>query len=67
MASKSKSSRSTRKVLNEVTSQELEAFVVPAEEHSIVLISLLEGLDGLDSDHLHPFLYSLELLVLLQG
>ena len=55
------------RVLDEISSQKLEALVVSAEEHSIVLISLLEGLDGLNSDGLHPFLCSLELLVLLQG
>ena len=54
-------------VLDEISSQELEALVVSAEEHSIVLVSLLEGLDGLNGDGLHPFLCSLEMLVLLQG
>ena len=55
------------RVLDEISSQELEALVVSVEEHSIVLVSLLEGLDGLNDDGLHPFLCSQELLVLLQG
>ena len=55
------------RVLDEISSQELEALVVSVEEHSIVLVSLLEGLDGLNGDGLHPFLCNLELLVLLQG
>ena len=55
------------RVLDEISSQELEALVVSVEEHSIVLVSLLEGLDGLNGNGLHPFLCNLELLVLLQG
>ena len=54
-------------MLDEISSQELEALVVSVEEHSIVLVSLLEGLDGLNGNGLHPFLCNLELLVLLQG
>ena len=54
-------------MLDEVPSQELKAFVVLAEEYSIVLISLLKGLDGLGCDDLYFLLYRLKLLVLLQG
>ena len=54
-------------MLDEVPPQELEAFVVLVEEHSIILVSLLKGLDGLGCDGLYFLLYSLELLVLLQG
>ena len=57
----------TGKVLDEEALQKLEAFVIPAEEHGIVLFSLLEGLDRLDSNYLHPFLYSLDFLVLPEG
>ena len=55
------------RMLDEEESQELEAFVILADEHGIVLFSLLEGLDRLDSNHLHPFLYSLDFLVLPEG
>ena len=54
-------------MLDKEASKELEAFVIPATEHSVVLFSLFEGLDGLSSDRLHPFLCSLELLILLEG
>ena len=54
-------------MLDEEALQELEAFVIPVEEHGVVLFSLLEGLEKLGSDRLHPFLCSLELLVLLEG
>ena len=47
--------------------KELEALVVLAEEHSVVLLSLLESLNGLGSNNLYLLLHSLELLVLLQG
>ena len=54
-------------MLDKEVSQELEAFVILAEEYGVVLFSLLEGHDGFGSDRLHTFLYSLELLVLLEG
>ena len=54
----------SRGVLDEVSPQKLEPFEVPAEEHSIVLISLLESLDGLSSYGLNLLLSSQELLVL---
>ena len=47
--------------------KELEAFVVLAEEHSVVLLSLLESLNSLGSNNLYLLLHGLELLVLLQG
>ena len=55
------------RMLDKEVSQELEAFVILAEEYGVVLFSLLEGHDGFGSDRLHTFLYSLELLVLLEG
>ena len=54
-------------MLDKEASKELEAFVIPAVEHGVVLFNLFEGLDGLGSDRLHPFLCSLELLILLEG
>ena len=51
-------------MIDEVSPQKLEPFEVPAEEHSIVLISLLESLDGLSSYGLNLLLSSQELLVL---
>ena len=47
--------------------KELEALVVLAEEHSVVLLNLLESLNGLGSNSLYLLLHGLELLVLLQG
>ena len=47
--------------------KELKALLVLAEEHSVVLPSLLESLNGLGSNSLYILLRSLELLVLLQG
>ena len=55
------------RMLEKEVPQELEAFVIPAEKHGVVLFSLLEGLDGLGSDCFHPFLCSLELPILLKG
>ena len=46
----------SRRVLDEVSRQELETFEVPVEEHSIVLFSLLESLHGLNSYGFDPLL-----------
>ena len=47
--------------------KELKALVVPVEEHSVVLLSLLESLNSLGNNGLYLLLRSLELLVFLQG
>ena len=39
-------------MLDEITPQKLEAFEVPTEEYSVVLISLLKALNGSSSDGL---------------
>ena len=55
------------RVLNEISSQKLEPLEIPAEEHSVILFSLLETFDGLDSYRLNLLLGSQELPVLLQS
>ena len=55
----------TSRVLDEVPPQELETLVVPAEEHSVVLISLLKGFDGLSRNSLHSLFCSLDLFIFL--
>ena len=42
-------------MLDQVSTEELEALEVLAEEHGIVLVSLLESLDGLGSNSLQLF------------
>ena len=54
-------------MLDEEAPQELEAVLILAEEHNIVLVSLLKGLDRLGIDRLHHLHCSMELLVLLKG
>ena len=53
-------------MFNQVLTKELKAFVVLAKEYNVVLLSLLESLDGLGSNGLHLLLCSLELLIFLQ-
>ena len=53
-------------MFNQVLTKELKAFVVLAKEYNVVLLSLLESLDGLGSNSLHLLLHSLELLIFLQ-
>ena len=57
----------SRRVLNEISSQKLEPLEIPAEEHSIILFSLRETFDGLDSYRFDLLLGSQELLVHLQS
>ena len=52
-------------VLDEIAPQELESFEVPTEEHNIVLLNLLKGLNGLSSNGLDLLLGRLELFVFL--
>ena len=52
-------------MLDEVPPQKLKAFKVPVEEHSVVLVSLLESLDGPGSNSLELLLGSQKLIVLL--
>ena len=55
----------SRRMFDQVPTKELKALVVPAEEYSVVLLSLLESFDGLGSNGLQLLLSSLELLILL--
>ena len=57
----------SKRVLNKISSQKLKPFEVPAEEHSIVLFSLLETFNGLDSYSFDLLFGSQELLVLLHS
>ena len=52
-------------VLDEVALKELEFHKVPTEEHSIMLVSLLEGFNGLSSNGFNFLLSRQELLVFL--
>ena len=45
----------SERMLNQVSTEELEALEVLAEEHDIVLVSLLENLDVLGSNSLQLF------------
>ena len=53
-------------VLDKVSPEELKTLVIPTEEHSVVLFSLLEGLDRLSNNSLDLLFCSQELLVFLQ-
>ena len=52
-------------MLHHVSSKELETFVIPTKEHSIVLFSQLKSLNGLDSHGFNLLFCSLKLFVLL--
>ena len=54
-------------MLDQVPTKELKVLVVPTEEHSVVLLSLLESLNGLGSNSLYLLLRGLELLILFQS
>ena len=53
----------SRGVFDQVLIKELNPLIVPAEEYSVVLLSLLKSLGGLGSNRLHLLLQSLELLI----
>ena len=53
-------------MLDEVAPQQLETFEVLAEEHGVVLISLLESFNGPGRNGLEFVLGHQELLILLQ-
>ena len=54
-------------MLDQVPTKELKTLVVPTEEHSDVLLNLLESLNGLGSNNLYLLLYNLQLLILFQS
>ena len=54
-------------MLNEVSPQKLEPVEAPAEEHSVVLLSLLEALDSLGSNAFDLLPSNHKLLVFLQS
>ena len=54
-------------MLDEVPPQKLKTFKVPTEEHYVVLVSLLESLDGPSSNSFKLLLGSQKLVVLFQG
>ena len=54
-------------MLDEVPPQKLKTFKEPTEEHCVVLVSLLEGLNGPSSNSFELILGRQKLVILLQG
>ena len=54
-------------MLDKIPLEKLKTFKVPTEEYCVVLVSLLESLDGPSSNSFELLLGSQKLVVLLQG